>query len=134
MAIDIALRRFVRERAQQRCEYCGLHQDDLPFATFHIEHVIAKQHGGPDDRSNLCLSCHWCNFQKGPNLSTLVTGAIVPLFNPRTQNWHDHFEMSGNRIIGLTTVGEGTVMLLNMNDDERCRLRRLALHRDLTND
>lgn len=134
MAIDVALRRFVRERAQHRCEYCGLHQEELPFATFHIEHVIAKQHGGSDDASNLCLACHWCNFHKGPNLTTLVHDELVPLFNPRLQTWNDHFEISGDQIIGLTNVGKGSVKLLNMNDNERCKLRRSARNRDLTND
>lgn len=60
MAIDSAVRRLVRTRAANRCEYCRCHQDELPFVTFHVEHVIARQHGGSDDESNLCLSCHWC--------------------------------------------------------------------------
>ena len=34
----------------------------------HIEHIVAKQHGGLDDFSNLALACHRCNDQKGPNL------------------------------------------------------------------
>jgi len=37
MAIDAALRRFVRLRAAYRCEYCGLHQDDLPFVILHVD-------------------------------------------------------------------------------------------------
>ena len=36
MAIDTALRRFVRQRAGNCCEYCGCHQDDLPLVTFHV--------------------------------------------------------------------------------------------------
>jgi hypothetical protein len=47
--MDAALRAFVRDRAGRRCEYCRLHEDDDDFLAFHVEHVIAKQHGGLDD-------------------------------------------------------------------------------------
>jgi hypothetical protein len=39
----------VRERAEHRCEFCGLSQDQELFYTFHLEHIIARQHGGGDD-------------------------------------------------------------------------------------
>ena len=123
MALDTATRRLVRQRAEGWCEYCHCHQDLLPLITFHVEHIIAKQHGGTDDDSNLCLACHWCNFHKGPNLATLVDDELVPLFDPRQQNWNDHFALDGDRIVGLTATGRGTVELFNMNDDDRCKLR-----------
>ena len=123
MALDAATRRQVRQRADDRCEYCHCHQDLLPLITFHVEHIISKQHGGTDDESNLCLACHWCNFHKGPNLATLVEDELVPLFHPRQQNWDDHFVQRENRIVGLTAIGKGTVELFNMNDDDRCMLR-----------
>lgn len=126
MAIDAALRRLVRLRAGNRCEYCGFHQDELPLVTFHIEHVVARQHKGTDDESNLCLACHWCNFHKGPNLATHVDGRLVPLFNPRTQRWAEHFAAKGDLIIGLIPFGRGTIALFNMNDDDRRELRRIA--------
>lgn len=126
MAIDAALRRLVRHRAGNRCEYCGLQQGELPLVTFHVEHVVAKQHDGTDDESNLCLACHWCNFHKGTNLATRVDGQLVPLFHPRTQRWDEHFAAQGDLIVGLTPVGRGTVALFNMNDDDRLELRRTA--------
>lgn len=124
MAIGAALRREVRDRAAGRCEYCGLLQEEFPFAGFHVEHVIARQHGGPDDSDNLCLACHWCNFHKGPNIATLVNGLLVPLYHPRRNNWSEHFIRQGDLIVGLTEVGIGTVRLLNMNDDDRRRIRQ----------
>jgi hypothetical protein len=126
MAIDAALRRFVRERAENRCEYCHCHQEDLPFVTFHVEHVIARQHGGNDHEMNLCLSCHWCNYQKGMNIATQVDGQLVPLFNPRVHDWDEHFTVDGDRIDGLTAIGRGTVRLLDMNDPDRRELRSNA--------
>jgi hypothetical protein len=56
----------------------------VSHSSFHVEHVVANQHGGSDDLDNLCLSCHWCNLSKGPTLSSLVEGKLTRLFNPRT--------------------------------------------------
>ena len=67
--IDAATRRLVRERAGNRCEYCGLLQAHLTFSVFHIEHIIARQHGGSDDPDNLALACYHCNWHKGTNLT-----------------------------------------------------------------
>src|SRR6516162_10845843 len=79
--MEAALRAFVRKRAGRRCEYCRLHEDDDDFLDFHVEHVIAKQHGGLDDPNTLCWSCAECNWAKGPNLAGLLGGKLYPLFN-----------------------------------------------------
>ena len=123
MTIGAALRWEVRLRAGLRCEYCSLEQNEFPFTMFHVEHVIARQHGGSDESENLCLACHWCNLHKGPNIATLVDGRLVPLFHPRCDRWFDHFIRRGDLIVGLTPIGFGTVALLNMNDDDRRRIR-----------
>jgi hypothetical protein len=126
MPINAALRRRVRKRAGNRCEYCRCHQDELPFVTFHVEHIIARQHGGSDSALNLCLACHWCNFHKGTNIATRVDAQLVPLFHPRQHLWNEHFATEGDTVIGLTAIGRGTVRLLDMNSDERRELRRLC--------
>lgn len=123
MAIDAALRRLVRRRAGNRCEYCGLRHEELPFVTFHIEHIVSRQHGGGDDPASLCEACHWCNLNKGPNVATLVDGRLVRLVHPRQDAWSDHFARRGDEIIGLTLIGRGTVRLLDMNDDDRRQIR-----------
>ena len=124
MPISAVVRRSVRRRAGYRCEYCGLSQDELPLVTCHVEHVISRQHEGSDDESNLCLACHWCNFHKGPNIASREAGQLVPLFDPRTQVWSEHFERRGELIVGRTPIGRVTVRVLNMNDDDRRELRR----------
>lgn len=78
MPLDAKTRRNVRERAHEACEYCRMLQEEIPYARFHIEHVISRQHDGTDDFENLALSCHWCNFNKGPNLATMVEGSLTP--------------------------------------------------------
>ena len=45
-------RRQVRERANDRCEYCRLPQAAAPFLTFHIEHIQASQHVRDDRLDN----------------------------------------------------------------------------------
>ena len=118
-------RRLVRQRAQDRCEYCQLAQEHYPSWRHHVEHIVAKKHGGTDDLSNLALACVRCNLGKSSNLTGIdpVTGEIVPLFNPRTADWTDHFQFINCSIEGLSSIGRATVGVLNMNDEERRRLR-----------
>lgn len=40
-------------------------------ATFHVEHIVARQHQGTDEDSNLALACDRCNFLKGTNLASV---------------------------------------------------------------
>ena len=54
--MDATTRSMVRQRAGNRCEYCGILQEQMSAAAFHVDHIIAKQHGGSDDPSNLALA------------------------------------------------------------------------------
>ena len=125
--IDAATRRPVRERAGDRCEYCRLHQNQSELL-HHIEHVVARRHGGTDHVDNLALACHRCNLHKRPNLSGVdpFTAVIVSLFNPRDGRWKEHFAFRQEFIEGLTPTGRATVEVLALND-----ARRLALRREL---
>jgi 5-methylcytosine-specific restriction endonuclease McrA len=120
-----ALRSFVRDRAQHRCAYCRVHEDDDPFYSFHLEHIIARQHGGGDEQDNLAWSCHHCNLHKGTNLTGIDpdTRQVVMLFHPRRDRWEDHFETRGPLILGRTERGRTTVRLLKMNAAARVELR-----------
>ena len=121
--IDAATRAKVRRRADNRCEYCRSHQDDQDFFAFHVEHVIPKKHGGGDQIANLSFACADCNLSKGSNLTGLLQGKIVPLFNPRRQQWYRHFRWAGLRLVGITRTGKVTIFVLNMNSDIRLILR-----------
>src|SRR5438093_8329469 len=107
--MDAALRASVRERASRRCEYCRLHEEDADFLTFHVEHIIAKQHGGSDDPATLCYACSECNWAKGPNLSGIINGKLYPIFNPRKQEWHRHFYWDQTTLVGKTNTGIVTI-------------------------
>ncbi|HUY89114.1 MAG TPA: HNH endonuclease [Pirellulales bacterium] len=125
--MDAATRRFVRERAENRCEYCGLRQEHSPLANLQNEHILPKKHGGGDDAENLALACIDCNLHKGTNLAGIdpQTGKVAAVFNPRKQLWSDHFEWQGAWIVGLTPIGRATVAVLDLNDEPRLELRML---------
>jgi hypothetical protein len=123
--MDAAVRNYVRQRAENRCEYCGLTQEQSPLASLHIEHIISKKHKGGDDSENLALACIDCNLHKGSNIAGIdpLTGQLTELFHPRKQQWSDHFVQDGLFIIGKTAIGRTTIEVLNMNSEEQIQLR-----------
>jgi hypothetical protein len=124
--IGPAVRRRVRDRAGDGCEYCGTRQADEPFVGYQIEHIIAIQHGGSDDEEKLALACSHCNLHKGPNLAGIDpdTGALEALFHPRRQIWAEHFKFQSVQIEGRTPTGRATISVLAMNARVRLDLRR----------
>src|SRR5207249_11931104 len=62
---------------------------------------------------NLALACDRCNFYKGPNLSAIdpVSGQVVTIFNPRQQEWTEHFRDDEFCIIALTPVDRKSTRL-----------------------
>ena len=123
-------RELVRRRAARRCEYCLLRQEHSRLA-HHIEHIVARQHGGSDEPHNLALACHRCNLKKGPNLTGIdpLTNLVVAIYTPRRDRWDDHFRVLGARIEGATATGRATVQVLAMNDARRLDLRQELLMR-----
>jgi hypothetical protein len=92
---------------------------------FQIDHVIARQHGGPTIASNLAWICLADNHYKGPNLGGIdpKTGRRTWLFNPRKQKWSRRFRWDGSVLIGRTAVGRATIAVPNMNADDRIAQR-----------
>ena len=127
------LRQFVAERADYICEYCRLPQT-VALHKHEPDHIIPFQHGGETEQSNLALACMRCNRYKGPNIASYdpTTGKLVPLFNPRIQNWENHFELKGAIIQPITPEGRVTVKILHLNDEyrvvERLRLIEAGLY------
>jgi hypothetical protein len=119
------LRDLVRQRARLRCEYCGLPEADSTSMPHYIEHIVARKHHGPTRLANLALSCHRCNLHKATNLTGIdpLTGGLTKLYHPRRNKWQRHFQFEGVRIVGKTAIGRTTVDVLDMNENERVRLR-----------
>ncbi len=116
--ISKSLREFVRERAQDRCEYC-VSPTWLTGQLHEIDHIMPRALGGTNDVDNLCLACASCNGQKHDDIAAIdpLTNNQVALFNPRQHHWHDHFEWRSNGLlmIGTTPIGRATVNLLEVN-------------------
>jgi hypothetical protein len=120
--IPESLRRTVISRAQNCCEYCLLPQESRLFK-FEVDHIIAEKHRGATQEDNLCLSCLDCNRAKGSDFASFdpETGAVALLFNPRRDQWREHFRLNGAVIKPLTAQGRVTVFLLHLNDEVRIR-------------
>lgn len=131
--MDARLKESVRGRAGSRCEYCRFPErfSEIPFQ---IDHIIAEQHRGQTDETNLALACVRCNLYKGPNLSGLdpMNGELTRLFNPRLDSWADHFGWDGARLVGRTPVGRTTIEVLQMNHEEAIEDRISLLQRGLS--
>jgi hypothetical protein len=131
VTISSDTRELVRQRAQGACEYCRLPQE-ASILPHQVDHIIGKQHRGSDEIANLCLCCIRCNLKKGPNIASIdpETGAVVSLYHPRRCTWREHFSLAADGTIsGLTAAGRATVQLLEMNEQERMRLRAMLLRR-----
>ena len=112
--------RRVRADAKNRCGYC-LSPQHLVMARLEIEHLRPCAKGGTNDEENLWLSCPIFNGHKSDKTEATdpLTGNAVPLFNPRTQSWFDHFRWAsdGIHIEGMTAIGRATVAALHLSDD-----------------
>ena len=114
--IPASLRLLVRQRAGDRCEYCGLSQLGQE-ATFHIDHVTPVAAQGETSADNLALACVSCSLHKSARqmVEDPETGKTVAIFNPRRQVWAEHFRWAGVQVVGLTATGRATINALRMN-------------------
>jgi len=127
--IKAELRRQVIDRAGGCCEYCRIKQSERSI-DFAIDHVIAEKHRGPTNADNLCLSCYRCNGYKGSDISSVDwdhTGELTWLYNPRRQQWSEHFYLNGGVIEPLTAAGRVTAALLRFNDTKRIQEREALI-------
>jgi HNH endonuclease len=103
--VPVALRRSVVRRAQGICEYCLIACADT-FLPCSVEHIIAEKHRGKTVAANLAIACMLCNRFKGSDISSLSrSGKLCRLFNPRVDQWRNHFILDGNLIRPLTDIG-----------------------------
>ena len=122
-----SIRDRVRRQAGNRCGYCRSRQEYV-FAPLEIEHIVPVARGGGDEESNLWLACRLCNSYKGAQVEGIdpLTGKREPLFNPRTQQWGEHFlwDESGTKVEGLTPCGRATIQALQLNNILAVTVRR----------
>jgi HNH endonuclease len=126
--MKVELEDLVWSRAHSCCEYCQLAQSQSN-ATFEIDHILAKKHGGKTRASNLALSCFYCNSFKSSNIGGLDkrSGKFTQLFNPRRHSWNRHFRWNGAYLVGRSAIGRTTVDVLMINSEMRVSHRRLLI-------
>lgn len=116
------IRRVVRKRSKFLCEYC--HSPEyLSPDRFTIDHIMPQSLGGSDELDNLALACHRCN-ERHYNFIVATdpkTQKQVALFNPRQQEWSEHFiwTKDGIKIVGTTSTGRATSDRFDFNDKRR---------------
>lgn len=122
--IPAEMRRLVRTRAGELCEYCGIAEEDTWFGC-EVDHIISEKHGGRTEPENLALACVTCNRAKGSDIASVTEeGALVELFHPRRHVWSEHFSRDSERITGRTSIGRVTVRLLKLNAPGRLAERQ----------
>jgi hypothetical protein len=126
--MDNRIEEELRRLAGGRCEYCHLPEEFVRLK--HVtDHIIARQHGGGDDKKNLAVCCGRCNRSKGPNIAGIdpKSGKLVRLFHPRRHKWSTHFHWDGPVLAGRTAIGRATIVVLAINDPLRVALRESLL-------
>lgn len=90
--IPKALRARVSAQARYRCGYC-LTSESIVGTPMELDHLIPESLGGATEEENLWLACSLCNDAKGSRIASedSLSGETVRLFNPRHQDWREHF-------------------------------------------
>src|SRR5438045_1570628 len=116
--VSTELRRFVAQRAEHICEYCLIIQSDT-YLGCQVDHVISEKHGGLTAADNLAFACALCNRNKGTDIGSKIPGTtiFVRFYNPRSDQWSQHFKLEGPRILPVSEIGEVTARILRFNDD-----------------
>ena len=75
----------------------------------------------------LPVTCSPCNLYKGSDVGSITSsGIFTRFFNPRIDDWHEHFVLVGAVLEARTAIGEVTARILQFNTPERI-LERQAL-------
>ncbi|MGH2347322.1 MAG: HNH endonuclease [Chloroflexota bacterium] len=118
LPVPAELHRQVLEDAGHRCDFCQS-DEALTGIPLSLEHLLPLAAGGLTVRENLWRSCRPCNELKGVQTHAVdpEMDEAVPLFNPRTQTWSEHFRWSedGTEMVGLTPIGRATIVALHLN-------------------
>ena len=126
--ITVKERKLIIQRAQRRCEYCKCPMD-VSTQSFAFDHIDPVSAGGETDLDNLAFTCGGCNNHKHKKVSALdpISQITIPLYNPRQQDWHDHFSWNEDfsEVVGQTATGRATVEALKLNRLGVINIRKL---------
>jgi hypothetical protein len=110
-------------KADFKCEYCLL-PDKVSFYNFHIDHIRSLKHGGTSNIENLAYCCPDCNHFKGTDIASFdKNDELIRFFNPRSDDWNEHFEILNGMVLGKTDIGIVTEQIFKFNDIDRLIFR-----------
>ncbi len=119
---------LVTDRAKHCCEYC-LSQRRFSPDPFSIEHIVTFSKEGSDNLDYLALACQGCNSHKYTAVLAidLANGNEVSLYNPRQDEWEEHFVWNDDfsLVIGISLVGRATIIKLQINRIGVTNLRKV---------
>ena len=120
----------VPDRACYLCEFCHA-SEQWQHVRFAVDHLMPLSLGGSNDLHNLALACFHCNRRKTNRVTAIdpISNDEVPLFNPRQDNWSNHFNWSEDQltIVGLTAIGRATVIAIALNRERVIAIRSADL-------
>ena len=121
-------RNIVANRAKHICEYCLIHEEDTNYGC-QVDHIISIKHGGASELWNLAYACVFCNRNKGSDIGSILfpNREFIRFFNPRDDNWADHFKIVEANIKPITDIGKVTVQILDFNTIERILERQTLI-------
>lgn len=128
----MTLRQQVAARAAYQCEYCRMPERSASLS-LQVDHVIAEKHDGETSLDNLAYACVHCNAFKGPNIAGRdpATKNIERLFNPRQDDWREHFRWDGPALEAGTAIGRVTLAVLRINLPYRVAVRASLMEEGL---
>lgn len=124
---------FILENSNGVCEYCHS-QAEYSFASYSIEMIIPTSKGGNIEIRNLALTCQGCSNHKYRKTEGFdaISGESFELFNPRSDDWKDHFAWNDDAsfLVGLTAKGRATINELKLNRPTLIELRAILVKFD----
>jgi hypothetical protein len=115
----------VRNRADDRCEYCQLPQT-CSVLPHEIDHIRARKHHGATTMQNTCWACAYCNAAKGSNAAGFdpESGNLVDCL---IRAWIHGLSTSHGMALDFAASlhGRATLDVLQINDPKRVQHRRL---------
>ena len=137
MSVPAETRELVRQRADYRCEFCGIHETDAG-GELTLDHYRPRARGGSDDPHNLIYACNRCKHDYWPESSEAPR-----LWNPREEPFASHFARFFDGTLGSRSpTGAFTLRQLRLNrpqlvvgrqrDQQTAELRKqLGLYRGI---
>jgi 5-methylcytosine-specific restriction endonuclease McrA len=113
MSISTERRLLVRQRANFRCEYCGVSEQDTG-SELTIDHFQPQVSDGSDELENLVYCCQRCNQYKSDYWPNDKTAPV--LWNPRQEQHATHFILiADGTLYPRTAIGTFTITRLRLN-------------------